>query len=104
MSASQLAVISSTDSLIGEIVAELEREDYLDHTLIIITADHGGSGSRHGSDSPEDVTIHWLAAGPGVPAGSTLQREVRIYDTAATALHALNLPIPPAWDGQSILK
>lgn len=104
MSTSQSTVISWTDGLIGEILAKLRTEGYLDHTLIIITSDHGGSGFDHGSDSPEDVTIPWLAVGPGVPAGLTLQREVRIYDTASTVLYALELPIPSRWDGQPVLE
>jgi arylsulfatase A-like enzyme len=70
----------------------------------MITADHGGSGSSHGSDSPEDMTIPWLAVGPGVPAGITLQGKIVVYDTAATALYALGLPIPEEWDGRPVLE
>jgi arylsulfatase A-like enzyme len=27
-----------------------------------------------------------------------------MYDTAATALYALNMPIPSTWDGQPVLE
>ena len=104
MSKEQLIVISGTDHLLGEIVAGLEAGGYLEHTLLIVTADHGGSGKAHGSDSPEDTTIPWLAVGPGVPAGITLQSEIVVYDTAATALYALNLPVPAVWDGRPVLE
>jgi predicted AlkP superfamily pyrophosphatase or phosphodiesterase len=102
MMPAQIMTISTTDSLIGELVAALEKGGYLERTLLIITADHGGSGFAHGSDSPEDTTIPWLAVGPGVPAGITLVEEITTYDTAATALHALGLPTPEVWDGKVV--
>jgi predicted AlkP superfamily pyrophosphatase or phosphodiesterase len=104
LSPGQLLAVNLTDSLIGEIVAALEAEVYLDNTLILITADHGGSGVKHGSSSPEDTTIPWLAVGPGVRAGLALQSKIVVYDTAATALYALNLPQPEVWDGRPILE
>jgi len=104
MSLGQLLALNLTDGLIGEIVAALETQRYLNQTLLIITADHGGSGFKHGSDSPEDMTIPWLAVGPGVPAGITLQSEIVTYDTAATALVAFGLPIPETWDGQAVME
>ena len=84
MSPTQFYAIAFVDGLIGEIVAALKDEGYLDHTLLIITADHGGHDFGHGDDSPLDRTIPWLALGPGVPAGVTLSRTVITYDTAAT--------------------
>jgi predicted AlkP superfamily pyrophosphatase or phosphodiesterase len=104
MSLGQLLALSSTDGLVGEIVATLKNEGYLDQTLLIITADHGGTGFKHGSDSLTDTTIPWLAVGPGVPAGVTLQGEIVTYDTAATALRAFGLPIPETWDGRPVLE
>lgn len=104
MSLVQILAIGRTDSLIGEIVAQLETEGYLDTTLLVITSDHGGKDKQHGSDIPENVTVPWLAVGPGVPQGMTLDQEIITYDTAATALYAFGLPIPDTWDGQPVLE
>ena len=104
MSADQRQVITSVDGLLGQIVAALEAGGYLQNTLLIVTADHGGSEGTHGSPSPEDTTIPWLAVGPGVPASLTLSTDIFIYDTAATVLYALGLPLPETWDGQPILE
>jgi predicted AlkP superfamily pyrophosphatase or phosphodiesterase len=104
MSLGQLLAVAHTDSVIGEVMESLKTQGYLEQTLLIITSDHGGIGFKHGSDSPEDSTIYWLAVGPGVPAGVTLSTEVVTYDTAATALYALGLPIPAQWDGQPVLE
>lgn len=98
----QLQTITLTDGLIGEIVNALQKQDVLKNTLLIITSDHGGSGLSHGSASAEDVTIPWLAIGPGVPAGERIERDIVVYDTAATILYALGLPIPDVWDGQAV--
>ena len=104
MSTYQLGAVTFVDGMIGQIVATLENEGYLDRTLLIITADHGGHDHRHGDDSPADRTIPWLATGPGVSPGITLNSHINTYDTAATALHALRLPIPEKWDGQPVLE
>jgi predicted AlkP superfamily pyrophosphatase or phosphodiesterase len=104
VSTNQLQSIAFVDGLIGQILAALESEGYLESTLLIVTSDHGGHGFGHGDDSPVDRTIPWLAVGPGVPPGVILTRDVNIYDTAATALYALELPIPEIWDGQPALE
>jgi predicted AlkP superfamily pyrophosphatase or phosphodiesterase len=104
MSLGQLLALEFTDSLLGEVVAALEEQDYLSQTLFIVTADHGGIGFKHGSDAPEDMTIPWLAVGPAVPAGVTLQQPVTTYDTAATALFVLGVALPEEWDGQAVME
>jgi arylsulfatase A-like enzyme len=93
-----------TDRLIVDIVSALDEDGYLENTLLIITADHGGSDFSHGSESPEDMTIPWLAVGPGISAGKNLLTDISTVDTAATALYALNLPIPAEWDGQPVME
>ena len=104
MSTAQLSTLELTDSLINNIVTALADGGYLENALLIVTADHGGSGFRHGSDSLEDMTVPWLALGPRVSPGRTLTSNISTVDTAATALYALNLPIPPEWDGQPVLE
>jgi predicted AlkP superfamily pyrophosphatase or phosphodiesterase len=104
MSANQLQTLARVDGYVGEIVAALEAGGYLPQTLLIVTADHGGgSDGTHGSDLPEDTTVPWLAVGPGVPAGLSLTAPIMMYDTAATVLYALTLPIPEIWDGRPVL-
>lgn len=103
-SQNQLYAVNFADGLIGEIVTALENGGYLNSTLLIVTADHGGHGLRHGDDSPVDRTIPWLAVGPKVRSGVTLGSAINTYDTAATVLYALGLPIPEGWDGKPVLE
>jgi predicted AlkP superfamily pyrophosphatase or phosphodiesterase len=95
MSEIYLNQLTHTDREIGRLVAALEHRDLLAETLIILTADHGGTGTSHGQDIPEHMQIPWLAAGPGVRAGVLLDEPVPVTATAATALCALRLPPPP---------
>lgn len=104
MSENQLYAVNYADMMVGEIVAALEDGHYLDNTLVIITADHGGHGFKHGDDSPVDRTIPWLAVGPGVPSGVILNSPIATVDTAATAAHALDLTIPQRWIGQPVME
>lgn len=73
-------------------------------TLVIITADHGGIDKDHRVLVPEVLTIPWIVLGPGVKRGTTLERSIVIYDTAATVLYALGLQIPVGWDGKPVVE
>jgi hypothetical protein len=66
---------------------------------VIVTADHGGHGRRHGTDDPRDVLIPWIAWGRGVLPGNELGVPVRTMDTAATVLWLLGSPAPDGWEG-----
>jgi arylsulfatase A-like enzyme len=67
-----------------------------------LTADHGGHDRTHGSKSPEDMTIPWIVSGKGVKAGFVITAPVTTYDTSATALWLLDVPIPGDWDGKPV--
>jgi len=69
---------------------------------LIVTADHGGHDSNHGSDDPRDVTIPWIAWGRGVKPGQLSPSSVRTMDTAATVLWLLSIERPTDWAGQPV--
>lgn len=71
---------------------------------VIVTADHGGHGSNHGSDDPRDVTIPWIAWGQGVKPGVLPEHSVRTMDTAATALWLLAVGEPSVWAGKAVVQ
>jgi arylsulfatase A-like enzyme len=98
LSPEQLSVVFRADEAIGELLAALDTIGLRDETLLIITSDHGGHDTIHGSSMPEDMTIPWIASGPGVEARQ-LSTQVHTMDTAATAAYALGLTIPEEWDG-----
>jgi predicted AlkP superfamily pyrophosphatase or phosphodiesterase len=98
LSKEQLSAYRDGDAALGQLLELLD-----DGTLVIVTADHGGHNTTHGSDSPEDMTIPWIVSGAGIQAGQ-LVTQVYTMDTAATAAYALGLSIPVEWDGMPITE
>jgi hypothetical protein len=103
MSQHQLNTIHLADDALGMLLAELDARNLRGETLIIVTSDHGGLGGGHGTDAPEDMTIPWVAAGPGIQT-KTLTTRIHTMDTAATAAFALGLPMPADWDGVPVYE
>jgi len=103
LSPEQLSIIQRADEQLGRLLTELDARNLRSETLILVTADHGGNGQGHGSDSHEDMTIPWIAAGPGIQP-KTLTTLVHTMDTAATAAFALGLEIPYEWDGVPVYE
>ncbi len=103
LSPQQLSVIYRADQALGRLLKELDARGLRSETLLIITADHGGHETTHGSDSAEDMTIPWVASGAGVVA-KPLTTSIHTMDTAATAAFALGLAIPPEWDGVPVYE
>jgi arylsulfatase A-like enzyme len=103
LSPEQLSVAFRADEAIGRLLAELDARNLRGETLIIITADHGGHEHTHGSSSPDDMTIPWIASGPGIQP-KPLTMPVHTMDTAATAAFALGLDYPDDWDGVPVYE
>jgi len=104
MSEPYLNVISELPLLIARLLRDVSAAGRLADTLLIVTADHGGHGRTHGTALPEDMTIPWVALGGAARGGVTLTQPIRTYDTAATVLAALGLPIPAGWQGRPVAE
>jgi hypothetical protein len=66
--------VKSEDGYLGSILTAIKSNPALDgHTAIIVTADHGGTGTGHGTASDwRNYTVPFLVWGPGVTAGADL--------------------------------
>jgi predicted AlkP superfamily pyrophosphatase or phosphodiesterase len=84
MSAPYLERVNQADAAIGRMLRAVPP-----NMTVIVTADHGGSGLGHGTNSAIHMTIPWIIAGPGVRAGNQLAVRVNTYDTAVTAGYVL---------------
>ncbi|HUJ42704.1 MAG TPA: ectonucleotide pyrophosphatase/phosphodiesterase [Opitutaceae bacterium] len=104
----QLAAVAALDGHIQDVLAALERAGCRAHTVVIVTADHGGAALTHGPDDPRSRHIPWIAAGPGVRPGFDLTRvkglQVNTEDTCATACWLLGLPPPDYFDGRALTE
>lgn len=104
MSPAYLRAICAADRAIALVLDALTATGALERTLCAALADHGGHGRHHGTDAPEDLTIPWILAGPGVRSGHEIAGPVRIIDTAPTLLHLLGLPIPEHMTGRVVAE
>ncbi|HEX8464812.1 MAG TPA: alkaline phosphatase family protein [Abditibacterium sp.] len=71
-------------------------------SVFLLSADHGGHDKTHGSNSPDDMTIPWIAWGALVKPNFQIATPVSTTDTAATALWLLDVPIPAEFDGKPV--
>jgi predicted AlkP superfamily pyrophosphatase or phosphodiesterase len=91
-----------SDQALGQIVKAIADAGLTESSVIIISADHGGHDKGHGENIPEDMTIPWIVSGHGVKKGFTINEPVTTYDTAATALWLLGIPLPAEFDGKPV--
>ncbi|MEZ4406612.1 MAG: alkaline phosphatase family protein [Polyangiales bacterium] len=101
MSRTYLDAVARTDRCFAAVMAAIESRADRDRVLVMISADHGGHGRRHGTHRPEDIAIPWIAWGARVTRGD-FDEPVNTMDTAATALAALGLPVPEGSRGRVV--
>jgi hypothetical protein len=97
MSEEYLARLRTTDAEIARLVDSLPAG-----TTVIVTADHGGHGTHHGTDAATDTTIPWIIAGPGIPEGRAIEAPISVMDTAATAAFVAGFALEPDAIGRPV--
>lgn len=116
----KMKALAGCDRALGVIRAAIAAAGIADSSVVIMTADHGGHDrtaeenadrerrklpyqpGTHGSPDSADVTIPWIAWGKGVKPGFTITAPVVQYDTAATALWLLDVPLPEHFWGRPV--
>jgi predicted AlkP superfamily pyrophosphatase or phosphodiesterase len=104
MTADYGRAVLAADAAVNRLVGLAERAYGVGQFSLIVTADHGGHQTDHGSSDPRDVTIPWIAWGQGVKPGVLDPSIVRTMDTASTVLWLLGLTPPTDWAGQAVMQ
>ncbi len=91
--------IAVTDGYIQKIYEAYEKRGFLDTTLFIVTADHGGKGTSHGGLSDGEKYVMFAAVGGNVVKGGIIE-DMEIRDCASIVLHALGYEQPSTWTGR----
>lgn len=103
----QIKNFEAVDAALGRVLVELDQQKLREKTLVIVNADHGGTGRSHGGVDPRSRHIPWIIVGPGIRANYDMtldtKLDVRVEDTFATACDWLQIPAPQEIDGQSRL-
>ena len=102
--------VLDADRQTGEMLAELEKRELLENTIVIYIGDNGscyvGEGNNKGKSSPYDAGSHvpmalmWKGA---VPGGRIIDDFVNAIDIAPTMLEAAGVPVPANISGNSFL-
>ena len=99
MSDGYLDQVHRTDAVVGQLLADLPAD-----SNVLLQSDHGGHDRTHGTEMPEDMTIPWMVAGPGILEGHTLSAPVSLLDTAPTLAQLLDLSPHHQWEGRSVTE
>lgn len=98
----QKAAFKVADQALSQIMKAITVAGIAGSSVLILTADHGGHLKTHGLDIPEDMEIPWIAWGKGVKKNHAITSPVTTYDTTATALWLLGVPLPAELDGKPV--
>jgi phosphopentomutase len=95
MSDPYIEAIGEADRCLGLVLDAVSKHD----PTLLVMSDHGGHDRTHGQDIPEDMTIPFIASGPGISQG-TIEDQVIIYDAAPTVAHLVGMEPHPIWEGE----
>lgn len=99
MSAEYFWQLERVDSALGTVLASIDEDSY-----VLLQSDHGGHERVHGTDLPEDMTIPWLVAGPGIRTGHQIEGPVSLLDTAPTLTKLLDIEPHQTWEGRCVAE
>jgi choline-sulfatase len=102
--------IAYADASLGKFFQYLRQRGLYDRAMILMMSDHGESLGAHGESMHGiflyDETIHvpMVFKLPGeVLAGRRVASRVRLVDVAPSLLSMLSLPLPPTFQGESLV-
>ncbi len=103
-----LANVTMIDEKVGEILAALERKNYLNNTIVIFTSDHGDCLTDHGHSQKwtmyDQITrVPMIVWAPGrIAGGRTVDALVQQMDIGPTILDWAGIPVPKDWAAKSL--
>lgn len=100
--------IAYMDSQIARLIQWLRDMGLMDHTIVVLTSDHGEEflehqGYEHGHTLYDELLhVPLVFLGADVPGGVTVSRTVGLMDVAPTLLHLAGLQVPDSFRGQRL--
>lgn len=96
--------VKELDKCLAHIVKAVEEAGMMDETVIIVTSDHGGTGTGHGGKSMVEMQRPLVIYGKNVKKGFEIQDSHVVYDVAGTMAYLLNVEQPQVWTARPILS
>lgn len=100
--------IAYTDRVVGQLLDYWQARRGLEHTLVVVTADHGEALGEHG-EATHGVLVHdatllvpLVIRAPGLRAERPIAEPVSLIDVLPTLLTLLGLPGPEGMQGRDL--
>lgn len=96
-------VLNREDACVKQIVDAIKEAGIYDESVIIVTADHGGINTGHGSISLDEMETPFIITGPGIKKGLCFDDiSMMQYDVASTILKLLGIDQPQVYVGRPV--
>jgi arylsulfatase A-like enzyme/Tfp pilus assembly protein PilF len=104
------ACVAYVDATVGKLLAGLRSADIYDNALIAIMSDHGESLGEHGENThgvflyDSTIRVPLVVKFPNAKfAKQRVSARANLADVAPTLLEAIQVPVPAAMQGQSLI-
>jgi arylsulfatase A-like enzyme len=103
------AEIAFLDDELRRLMTGLEARGLLQHSIVVVTADHGEELGEHGlvghglSLYNQELHVPLIVVGQGVPAGQVVREPVSLMDVAPSLLALIGQPAEPRFQGRSLV-
>lgn len=96
-------MLTRLDNNVKKIVEAIDKAGIRRNSVIIVTADHGGIGTGHGSISLNEMETPFVMTGPGIPCNVCFDDQSMMqYDIASTIAKLLGVEQPQVWTGRPV--
>ncbi len=93
-------VLTELDGYVGEIIAAIKEAGIYDDSIIIVTSDHGGTGTGHGGRTMAEMETPFIIAGKNVRNSGEFQESMMQFDCAPTIAYIFGAEVPQVWIGR----
>lgn len=99
--------VENIDRQIARVLEALLANGVSEHTLIVVTSDHGLALGSHGLMGKQNqyehtINVPLILAGPGVPAGRRFAAQCYLRDLFPTLCELTKIPVPASVQGRSL--
>jgi arylsulfatase A-like enzyme len=104
--ADYLGEAQAFDAYVGALVKQLKEAGELEHTIVVVSGDHGAPGFPGGKCNLYDfgTGVALVAAGPGIAGPRVVDDFVNLMDLAPTFLEAGGVKRPDGMNGRSFWR
>jgi arylsulfatase A-like enzyme len=102
------ATVLNIDAKLSDLFSQLKSRGFLDHSIVVITSDHGEAFLEHGSTSHgntlynEVIHVPLLLLVSGQSTRTDIRRPVSLVDLGPTLLDLVGISAPSSFEGGSL--